>query len=219
MSTNLSTVIDSFTGLDVLVIGDAMLDSYMEGTAGGLCREAPVPVVTLSCRVDVPGGAANTAANVRALGGRVRLLAAVGDDPEAAMLRRALASRGVAADHLLVRPARQTLAKHRVVAASQVLVRFDQGSRAPIDGSAERALIERLAELFPACDAVVISDYDYGVLTPRVIRAIARLQAETPRVLVADSRRLAAYRGVGVTAVKPNYRETLDLLGDRTPAD
>ncbi|MBK9714671.1 MAG: D-glycero-beta-D-manno-heptose 1-phosphate adenylyltransferase [Kouleothrix sp.] len=219
MSGNLSRLIDSFAGLDVLVIGDAMLDSYLEGTASGLCREAPVPVVALAGRVDVPGGAANTAANLRALGGRVRLLSVVGDDPEAGLLRRALDRYGVGIEDVLTQPGRRTLAKQRVVASSQVLVRFDQGSSEPIDQAAEAALIERLAELFHSCDAAIISDYSYGVLTPRVIRAIGLLQSGSPRVLVADSRRLAAYSRVGVTAVKPNYREAIELLGDRPPVE
>ena len=151
MSGNLSRLINSFAGLDVLVIGDAMLDSYLEGTASGLCREAPVPVVALAGRVDVPGGAANTAANVRALGGRARLLSVVGDDPEAGLLRRALDRYGVGIEDVLTQPGRRTLAKQRVVASSQVLVRFDHGSSEPIDQAAEAALIERLAELFHSC--------------------------------------------------------------------
>jgi D-beta-D-heptose 7-phosphate kinase/D-beta-D-heptose 1-phosphate adenosyltransferase len=200
----------------VLVIGDAMLDSYLEGTASGLCREAPVPVVALAAREDVPGGAANTAANLRALGAQVSLLAVTGADAEAELLGRALEARGVATEHLLARPDRRTLAKQRVVAAGQVLVRFDQGSTTPLDAAAERALLERLDRLFPTSDAVVISDYCYGVLTPRVIRALARWQAAAPRVLVADSRRLTAYRTNGLTVVKPNYHETIELLGDRS---
>src|SRR6266511_3424010 len=210
---NLAHLNDIFGSLHVLVIGDAMLDSYLEGDAGALCREAPVPIVAVNRRVDVPGGAANAAANIRGLGGQATLLTAIGDDAEGATLRRALDDCGVATAHVLGRAARQTLAKHRVIAASQILVRFDQGSTGPVDRATEQELIDRLADLFPTCDALVISDYGYGILTPRVIAAIAELQAQSPRVVVVDSKFLPAYRDVGVTAIKPNYAEAMQLLG------
>src|SRR5262249_30065804 len=95
------------------------------------------------------------------------------------------------------------------------LLRLDQGTTAAVDADTEHELIDRLAALFPRCDAVVVSDYGYGILTPRVIRALADLQARWSRVLVADSRRLAAFRDTGVTAVKPNYEEAVGLLGAR----
>ena len=219
MSANLSRLIDAFAGLRVLVIGDAMLDSYLEGTASGLSREAPVPVVTLARRVDVPGGAANVAVNLRALGARVTLLAAAGDDPEAGLLRRALDRYGVGSDYLLTCPARRTIAKQRVVASSQVLVRFDQGGPQPLAAAAEGELIDRLGSLFAACDAVIVSDYAYGVMTPPVIRALARFQRASPRLLAADARRLVAYRDAGLTVVKPNYHEATELLGERAGVD
>src|SRR3954454_4517679 len=101
MSPHLARYIDAFAGLRVLVIGEAMLDSYLEGTTGRLCREAPVPIVALTGRRDAPGGAANTAANARALGARVSFLSVAGEDPEGALLRRALDDRGVYTDGLL----------------------------------------------------------------------------------------------------------------------
>jgi D-beta-D-heptose 7-phosphate kinase/D-beta-D-heptose 1-phosphate adenosyltransferase len=212
-ASSLPDLVDQFAGMQVLVVGEVMLDSYLEGPATRLCPEAPVPVVSISNRRDAPGGAGNAAANVRSLGARALLLSVVGDDPEAELLRRALARTGVSASHLLTQPSRRTLGKHRVVAAEQVLVRFDQGSGEALDESTEEALIGQLATLLPCCNAVVISDYGYGALTPRVIRTLARLRALAPRVVVADSRNLAAYRRVGLTAAKPNYGEAMRLLG------
>jgi D-beta-D-heptose 7-phosphate kinase / D-beta-D-heptose 1-phosphate adenosyltransferase len=219
VATNLARLIDSFQNLNLLVVGDAMLDSYLAGTARSICREAPVPVVSLASRVDVPGGAANTAVNVRRLGGRVAFLSTVGDDLEGGLLRRALAGAGVDTDAVLVCAGRQTLAKHRVIAGSQLLVRFDQGSTGPVGAASERELIARLSDLFPRCDAVIISDYGYGILTPRLIARLAELQAGLPRVIVADSRHLPAFRDVGITAVKPNYAEAVELLGLRPDSE
>ena len=212
MQITLSRLIDAFTGLNVVVIGDAMLDSYLEGSSDRLCQEAPVPIVTLSNRKNIPGGAANTAVNLRSLGGQVTFLSVVGDDLEGKLLREALEERGVSTENILTQPQRQTLAKHRVIASGQMLVRFDQGSTHSIDSEAERGLIDSLTQFYSQCDAVVISDYGYGILTPQVIQAIANLQSSTPRLLVADSKNLAAYRHIGLTAVKPNYHEAMRLL-------
>ncbi len=215
MQPNLPQIVDGFDKLTVLVLGDAILDSYLDGTAQRLSREAPVPIVTVSDRKDAPGGGANTAANIRSLGGRVIFVSVVGADAEGALLRRALEARDVSTDHLLTDPLRRTIAKHRVSASSQILLRFDQGDTSAIGRSTEEKVVARLASLFHRCDAVVISDYAYGLLTPAIISRLASLQARAPRVVVTDSRRLAAYRQVSLTAVKPNYQEAIHLLGPR----
>jgi D-beta-D-heptose 7-phosphate kinase/D-beta-D-heptose 1-phosphate adenosyltransferase len=218
VNTCLARILDAFAGLDVLVVGDAMLDSYLEGSSGRLCQEAPVPVVDVHRRRVAPGGAANAAANIRGLGARVTLLSAAGEDAEGAALRNALAARGVVTNHLLVCSDRRTLAKQRVVAGGHLLLRFDQGDTAPLSGPDEQAVLDRLPALFVKADAILVSDYGYGILTPRVIAFLADLQRRSPRVLVADSKRLGALRDVGLTAVKPNCAQALGLLG-QTGAD
>lgn len=213
MSATLADVVDRFAELDVLVIGEAMLDSYLEGSTDRVCREAPVPIVDVAERKDAPGGAANTAVNVRALGGRPILLSTIGDDTEGTLLRKALAERGASTEHVLGVRERRTLAKHRLIGAGQLLVRFDQGSVEPVARRVEDALIGQLTALFSRADAVIISDYGYGIVTRRMHQTLAELQARTPRVMVADAKQLAAYRDVGLTAVKPNYAEAVQLLG------
>ena len=214
MSNNLTELVDRFAGRDVLVLGEAMLDIYLSGTSARLCREAPVPIVTVDGRRDAPGGAANTAVNAHAFGARVRFLSAVGADPEGVRLRGLLQERGIETGELREDPTRRTLVKTRVSMASQLLLRFDQGTTGPVDPALEHALIDRLVELFPWSDAVVISDYGYGIVTPGVIAALAKLQRNHPRVVVADSKDLAAYREVGLTVVKPNYEEAVRLIGN-----
>lgn len=221
MKTELVKLLDEIVGLNVVVIGEAMLDCYLSGVADRLCPEAPVPVVTVTDRKQAPGGAANTAVNVHTLGARVTFLSVIGDDWEGALLRQALEEHGLSTKYVLTQPARRTLAKQRVMAASQLLVRFDQGSTDAIDSQTEQALIAQLERCFPECDAVIVSDYGYGILTAGVIQAIAKLQnscalrrsSGQARVLVVDSKQLTAYHHVGVTAVKPNYNEAVQLLG------
>ena len=209
---DLLNLLPKFAGLKVLVIGEALLDAYHQGSAGRLSREAPVPIVQVNHRLDTPGGAANTATNVHDLGAQVTFLSVIGDDAEGKSLCRSLRERGVSTQHLLVAPQRRTLTKSRVVANSQVLVRFDQGTTEPLDVVLEAEMWHYLDNLFPQMDAVIVSDYGYGVLTPRLIAALASWQRQCPRVLVVDAKDLSAYRQVGITAAKPNYAETLHLL-------
>jgi D-beta-D-heptose 7-phosphate kinase / D-beta-D-heptose 1-phosphate adenosyltransferase len=213
VSADLVELVGDLTGLNVLVIGDAILDSYLIGTADRICREAPVPIVALDDRVDAPGGAGNTAVNAAALGASVRLLTVVGDDREGRVLARSLAARGVAADHLIEDPTRETLSKNRLVADSQILIRFDRGTTEAAGPATEDQIVSTLREAFPASDAVIVSDYGYGVLTPRVIDTLAELQAVSPTVVVVDAKYPQRFRHVGVTAVKPNHGEALRLLG------
>jgi D-beta-D-heptose 7-phosphate kinase / D-beta-D-heptose 1-phosphate adenosyltransferase len=213
MSVDPSALLERFAGLRVLVLGDAMLDSYLEGSADRICREAPVPTVALRRRIDAPGGAANTAANVARLGAHASMFGLVGDDSEADLLRRVLAERGVHDDALLSEAGRVTLAKHRIVADGQMLLRYDHGTAMPPSAESEAALCGLLRDRWPGCDAVIVSDYAYGVLTPGLLRTLARLQHERPRPLLVDARDLTRYRESGVTVVKPNWLETAALLG------
>ena len=207
MIATLDRLIERFAGLRLLVIGEAMLDCYLYGATDRLCREAPVPIVDVGRRVEVPGGAANTAVNACALGAMVTLLSVIGGDADGATLRRTLAGHGVAGTALLEDSSRHTLAKQRLVAGGHMLVRFDQGSTGPLAPVSERALGARLRELLPTHEAVLVSDYGYGILSPRIIALLAEAQAHSPRVIVVDSKTLSAYRAIGATAVKPNFGE------------
>ena len=215
----LARLIERFADVHVAVVGDAMLDSWLEGNSDRLSPEAPVPVVSVSQRTDLPGGAANVAANVASLGGRASLISLVGDDEEAGLLRTALETRGIATNGLVAQGSRRTLSKNRVVSDSQMIVRFDRGSTGSVPAAAEQTLMRDLQETFDQCDAVIISDYGYGALSPRVIEALSSMQARHPRLIVADSKDLTAYRDVGITAAKPNYGQAARLLGIQDVAD
>ncbi len=213
METSLRRVVDAFAGLRVVVLGDAILDRYLRGTSTRLCREAPVPVVDLDERLDVPGGAANAAVNLAALGAQVSLVAAVGDDPEGDALVSSTAAAGVDTAGVVVAPELATLAKHRLTAGAQLLLRFDQGSTAPLAADTERSVVARLTALLASADAVVVSDYDSGCRTPAVVAALAGWRAAGPAVCTVDARTPAAWRALAPTAVKPNYEEAARLLG------
>lgn len=205
--------INRFSQLRILVIGEAILDSYLQGVTSRLCREAPVPIVDVGAAEHVPGGAANTAANIATLGGQVDLLAVIGTDEPGQQLGQVLAHWGVGLAGLVRSPERSTLVKQRLLADNQLLVRFDRGSTAAISVAEEDRLVDQLQRHFAESDAIVLSDYAYGIFTPRILTALQQLQAEQPRVIIVDSKRLELYAGLGVTAVKPNYEEAIRLLG------
>jgi D-beta-D-heptose 7-phosphate kinase/D-beta-D-heptose 1-phosphate adenosyltransferase len=209
----LADLVDSFAELSVVVLGDALLDVYLDGEAERLCREGPVPVVRVTSRVELPGGAANAALNLAALGASARIVSVVGADRDGDELRAGLEACGVDGRGLVVSGCRPTLALHRLSAQSQLLVRFDDGSRDPLDSETEELLVQQLGRALVDADAVVLSDYGYGVVTARVVEVLAEHQARRPRVLVVDSKRPARFRHLRPTAVKPNWGEAVQILG------
>jgi D-beta-D-heptose 7-phosphate kinase/D-beta-D-heptose 1-phosphate adenosyltransferase len=212
MSSDIVRLTERFCELRAIVLGEAMLDAYLRGQSMRLAQEAPVPVVDVAHRENLPGGAANAAANLRSLGAQVDILSAIGKDGDGELLRGALMERGVHTDGLIAAPSRTTLSKQRVLADDQVLVRFDTGTTAKIDPQVEDSLIHRLIELWDESDVVVISDYGYGAVSPGIIDQVARLHAASPRAIVVDAKDLSSYAHIGVTAIKPNYKQVLRLL-------
>lgn len=196
----------------VAVVGDAMLDVYLRGEVERISPEAPVPVVRVRERRAALGGAANVAQNVAALGARVALVATAGDDLAGAQLRAML--RALGADPAsIVDVGRPTTTKTRVLARAQQVVRFDEEEDADLDGDAVEKLIDAAAHAIDHADALVLEDYNKGVLVPAVIeRAIALARARSiPIVVDPKYRHFFAYRGA--TVFKPNRRELEGALG------
>lgn len=219
LDSNIIEGVEKFKGQKVLVIGEAMLDKFLVGRSSRLNREAPVPIVDLENQILSPGGASNAAVNVVDLGGSVNFISVAGDDQEGNDLRKALGERGVCSKSIVVDKARRTLTKQRVMSGNHMLVRFDQGDTHALSAETEKKVIKLLQELYPASDAVVISDYGYGVVTDKVIKALKELQQEHKKVLVVDSKYLDKYKEMEPPVVKPNYQEAVNLLGITKPAE
>ena len=204
------SVLEQFSRSRVLVIGEAMLDRYLHGDAARLCQETPVPVVTLSHTIEQPGGAANTAVNLRSLGADVTLLSVIGEDWEGLQLQQILADQEI--EGVIKTAERTTLTKQRVMDGDHLLLRFDQGSTEPLTIALENQLISELKSRWDKYDAVIISDYEYGILTNSVIDMIEQLQISHQKILTIDAKNLSKYQTLNVTAVKPNYQQILNLL-------
>ena len=210
---NLSAVLRHFPGQTILTIGDVILDRYWWGEASRLSPEAPVPVVRKQGSTVRPGGAANTAANLAALGATPLLVGLVGTDREAVELRGALLECGVAADSLISEDARPTTTKTRVIASHQQIVRVDEEDLAPISREAEERAREAIANCLERCSAVVVSDYAKGFLTPSLLNfAIAAAGRAGKRVFV-DPKGADYNRYQGCFLMKPNRLELSILTG------
>jgi D-beta-D-heptose 7-phosphate kinase/D-beta-D-heptose 1-phosphate adenosyltransferase len=197
----------------VLVIGDALLDGWLTGSPRRLCREAPVPVVSVERVTYACGGAANTAANIAALGGRAILAAAVGGDPDGGRLRRRLRASKVES-RLVTVPGRSTVGKRRLVGDGQILVRFDQGDTGPLPPDRDAALVRHVGDELDRneLDAVVVCDYDAGTLGPRLRDLLAERRAEIP-LLVVDAHDLRPWAAVAPSLVTPSFAEVERLVG------
>ena len=196
-----------FATLRVLVVGDAMLDSYCVGTATRLSAEGPVAVVKSRGREYRPGGAANTAANARALGARTTLLATIGADHEGQLLRRCLGECGVDVSHLIVDPSRPTTTKLRIMADGHFIARFDEEETADISGETEQQFLSSFRGLFGLSDVVIVSDYMKGVITPAFVAELSASNRDHHRLVVVDSKDLSRHRFRNVSVITPNHLE------------
>jgi len=205
--------IAAFAGRHVLVAGDLMLDRYWSGDVDRISPEAPVPIVRKVGAFGVPGGAANTACNVAALGARVTLFGVTGQDEAGAELRAMLSQRGIDCAHLSVAAGRPTTVKLRIVAHDQQIVRIDEEDTAPIGASLADAVVKRAARLMPRVDAVLVSDYAKGFAIASVVKAIVAAAARQGKPVVVDPKGSDFERYRGATVIKPNRSELALLTG------
>jgi D-beta-D-heptose 7-phosphate kinase/D-beta-D-heptose 1-phosphate adenosyltransferase len=210
---NLSAVLRRFSGQRILIIGDVILDRYWWGEASRLSPEAPVPVVRKQRSTVRPGGAANTAANLAALGATPLLVGLVGIDRESAELQGALLECGVAVDSLISENARPTTTKTRVIASHQQIVRVDEEDIAPIPREAEERAREVIAERLESASAVVVSDYAKGFLTPSLLNFVTAAAGRAGKRVFVDPKGADYTRYQGCFLMKPNRLELSILTG------
>jgi D-beta-D-heptose 7-phosphate kinase / D-beta-D-heptose 1-phosphate adenosyltransferase len=210
---NYLNVIDRFSTKKILVIGDCILDVYVKGVSTRLCPEAPVAVVDVTQNCSVLGGAANTACNLAALSADVTFCSVLGCDNAAEEVLDQLRSAGVNTVHVIKRPNRTTIVKTRVVSGDRVLIRYDEGTINSIDEVTEQMIMSSLQSDYAAYDAVIISDYSKGVITPKLLEFLQQLQETHRTFLVVDSKRLEFFSALQPDLVKPNYEEVIKILG------
>lgn len=200
-------------GRRIAILGDLMLDRYLIGDIERISPEAPVPVVAVSQRREAPGGAANVAANVVATGAEALLVGAIGDDAGGAALRRALTQVAIADGRILVVAGRPTTVKTRVLARGQQVVRIDEEEDDPIAAADQDRLVAHVTEAIAAAEALVIEDYNKGVVTPALIRAAIDAAGARGIPVVVDPKFRHFFAFQGATVFKPNRRELANALG------
>lgn len=205
--------VGSFSRCRVHVIGDLMLDEYVWGTVRRISPEAPVPVLDVSRRSYSAGGAANTAANVVSLSGTVALCGVVGEDEQALLLDGALSEAGIQERALHRHSGRPTTTKTRLVAQHQQVARMDVEVRTPVDHEMEDQLLAWVQAAGARRDALVLSDYAKGVVTPRLAASClaAAHAAGQPSVVDPKGSDFAKYRGA--TVITPNTHELEVAVG------
>jgi D-beta-D-heptose 7-phosphate kinase/D-beta-D-heptose 1-phosphate adenosyltransferase len=203
----------AFSALRVLVAGDFMLDEYLWGRVERISPEAPVAVVDVARETRTLGGAGNVVNNLVALGARVEVLGLVGDDHPGGLLRREMARLGVEAAGLFADPQRRTSRKTRVMAGVQQVVRIDRESRTPAGPEFHQNAAQFLRERLPELDAVVISDYAKGALTPPLLQDLIKRSRDRGLPVVVDPKGLDYSGYEGATVITPNRREAEQAAG------
>lgn len=199
-------------GKRILVVGDVMVDEFLYGRVERISPEAPVPVLEFNSHVFIPGGAANAANNVKSLGGEPLLLGCVGEDATALNLKKALKERSIDF-HLLSDTSRPTILKTRVVAHNQQVVRIDREKREPLPLKIEEKLIEKLESLLKEVEGVLVSDYQKGTVTVRLMRKSIEKGKEMGLPVVVDSKAFDGGFLEGATVFTPNRSEAERLVG------
>ena len=197
----------------IVVIGDVMLDGWWSGSIERLCREAPAPVVEIGQRTSAPGGAANTAMNLAALGARVRIAGIAGCDEAAGELLRQLQDAGVDTTHLHQMPGATTTTKTRISSSGQVLLRLDDVQRGT-PAEALDALATSIPPILQDQEALLICDYGAGALSGAVRTKLLELLAGRSEMLVVvDAHMPHVWAELKPDLVTPNAREAADMLG------
>lgn len=216
--TRVSEILRTLRDRYVLVLGDVMLDEFVWGDVTRISPEAPVPVVDVRRESVHLGGAANVLANLLALGARGSVVGVVGKDGPGERLQTGLHELGTRNHNLIVDETRPTTTKTRIIAHSQLVVRADRESRVPVTPQVEEMIISCLKESLKQADALVISDYDKGVVTPRILREILPIAYEQVPVLVDPKlRNFNSYRPA--TLVTPNHLEALRMSDTEDHSD
>jgi len=217
VARRLERTLEGFRERTIVVVGDLIADEYLFGKPARISREAPVLILKFTERELGLGGAANAAHNVHALGARVVPIGVVGRDAPGDELLGLFHAAGMATDGIVTEAGRMTPVKTRIMAGGyqatrQQVVRLDREPQGELQTITEDAVVARLTALAERADAILVSDYGYGTVTPRVFERIRAIARRRGAVVSVDSR-YELPRFTGVTAATPNEAELAQLAG------
>ena len=210
---NTSALIAAFPSLHILVIGDMMLDHYIWGEVNRISPEAPVPVIQVMRESHTPGGAANIALNLVALGANVSLASTFGTDDAGRKLATILTSTTVDSSACHINPATPTIIKTRVIARTQQLCRIDYEAERQAYALDYESIDSLMGKLTAGVDAVIVSDYAKGVVTQSLIDRLMPLAKANQVFIAMDPKPTRQMVIRGVDLITPNRQEALELAG------
>jgi D-beta-D-heptose 7-phosphate kinase/D-beta-D-heptose 1-phosphate adenosyltransferase len=213
-SSTLLALIGNFQKKKIVVVGDVMLDVYMKGSVVRISPEAPIPVVEINEKdKKMPGGAANVACNITALGGKSSIIGTTGLDAAGKELVLQLKSRKVDTFGILALADRPTTEKTRVIANTQQVVRIDREVKTPLSNQQQDQVIELILKAIDEADGIIFEDYNKGLLTSKVIRKAVAFAKSKKKIITVDPKLQNFFEFKGVTVMKPNMKEVTEALG------
>jgi len=212
-NNNLSRIIDDFKGRKVLILGDLLLDEYIWGDADRISPEAPVPVVNIKRREIRPGGAANVAMTIFALGGTPVLAGVIGDDDSGEKFAKIINSLGLSTSGLIIENNRVTPLKTRVLASNQQMLRIDNESVKAISDKARKELLAFILDSINHVNALIISDYAKGTAGVDLLAPVLDCAKAHDLVITVDPKPANMHLYKGVTLVSPNLKEAAAASG------
>jgi D-beta-D-heptose 7-phosphate kinase/D-beta-D-heptose 1-phosphate adenosyltransferase len=212
--SELLSIVGSLQKKKIVVIGDLMLDVYIQGKVARISPEAPIPVVEISEKdKKMPGGAANVAANITALGGKASIIGTTGKDLAGRELVSELKKNGVDTTGILALSDRPTTEKTRVIAHTQQVVRIDREVKSELTDKQQDQVIQKALKAIKDADGVIFEDYNKGLLTTKVIRKLVAFAKAKKKIITVDPKFHNFFEFKGVTVMKPNMKEMTEALG------
>lgn len=208
------SIFENFNKLNVLIIGDVMIDSYQWGKVERISPEAPVPICSVAKTEHRLGGAGNVALNISAMGATPILCSVVGKDNNEEILLQLLAEHNMTAEGIVLSEKRPTTIKTRIIGNNMQMLRIDNETTKILDGEEENLLLNKITEIInnKKPDAIIFQDYDKGVITEKIIKQTVSLAKENniPTTVDPKHRNFSLYKGV--TLFKPNLKELKEGL-------
>lgn len=220
MITTAQQLFTIFSGKKVLVLGDVMIDAYLQGRVNRISPEAPVPIVDITERFYRLGGAANVALNIQSLSATPILCSVIGNDEKGELFSRLMSEKQLSTSAMMVSSRRKTTIKYRVVGNRLQMLRIDEEDRQPLDDVDESVYLSVIKKIIDnqEIDAIIFEDYDKGVLTKNVIRTVVGWAKERGLIVTVDPKKRNFHHYQGVTLFKPNLKELWEGM-DISPKD
>lgn len=204
-------IIDQINAQKIVVLGDLMLDEYIQGNSHRISPEAPVPIVAVNSLYHVPGGAANTAANISSLGAQAVLIGVIGSDDDGIKFKKALQKKQVLFSPITIKS--PTTKKTRVLGDKQQIVRIDHETKFKLTTAIEKKILSQFKKHIKSSDCVVFSDYAKGFFTADLCQKLIQITHKNKKTVIVDPRPANAEFYRGCDTITPNWKEAHEILG------